>query len=142
MTDTMVYNILKESITPEEREEARKRMEGKKPVYICLPFTGLNLLKCMKQLNEISDWAEKYGYIVHSPVAIIYQLRNLPIKESFEVAKKASSRLILACEETWFFGNTITDLMGAEIMFAAENGKPVNYLQKCEGDFYLVRGGC
>ena len=141
MTDTMVYNILKNALTPEEREEAGKMWEGKRKVYVSLPFTGLNLLQCVDLLNEINEWGDKEGFIAFSPVAILFTLSYLPLEVRFEVAKKTSSRLILACEETWIFGNTITDLMGAEIMFAAENGKPVNYLQKCEGDFYLVRGG-
>ncbi len=140
MTDTMVYNILKNALTPEEREEARKMWEEKRKVYVSLPFTGLNLLQCVDLLNEINEWGDKEGFIAFSPVAILFTLTYLPLEVRFEVAKKLSLQLIPSCEETWFFGNTITNLMAAEIRYAGENGKPTSYLQRCKDGFFLVKG--
>lgn len=141
MNDRMICNILREALTPEEREQSREFIRGKRSVFLSVPFDGTNLDECMDMVWEIGQWAGKQNVLVFSPVMLMYVLDYLPQSVLSDLTKTSASVMIDSCEETWFCGDRTSHIMQNELKYAAEHGKRLRYVQKRGNDYVFVGGG-
>ncbi len=140
MNDTYVFELLKSSVDPEEMEKAGVFLEGKKCVFLSLPFEIANLEECVNLAVEINLWAAEHDAFAASPSLIALAFRDMDAGALSKLLAKCAVKLVESCAEFWVYGTQMTRLMLAEMLHARALGKKVRFLQRKNGKFIFVGG--
>lgn len=108
-----------------------------KKVYICSPLSG-DVDGNIRKARCICRYAVmEHGVIPIAPHIYLTQFLDDSVNEEREFGLKAGLSLLSLCDELWYFGDTVSKGMTAEICEAMRLGLPIRYFPEYRYENYL-----
>lgn len=107
-------------------------MFTQKLVYVCSPVKG-NVAYNIARAKEYCREVLIAGYIPLAPHIAFKGVLNDDVPQERETALAAGLEMLQRCDELWYFGDTVSSGMAAEIAAAKELGIPVKQVLYCSG---------
>lgn len=96
-----------------------------KVVYICSPLRG-DIERNIQNAHDYCKTSAQMGVVPLAPHAIFTKYLDDREPDQREQGLIMGHKLLLKCDELWYFGEHISEGMAAEIQLAKQNGIPVH----------------
>lgn len=99
-----------------------------KKIYVCSPLAGDTVANTEKAKKYAGYVAKECGAVPIAPHIYFTQFLDDNIPEERAFGKMAGLLLLSECDELWYFGDSVSKGMVAEIIAAKERNIPVRYV--------------